>query len=176
MRLDAEQLRLEKTEIDAFIGVRWLVTVRADDRFAMDDVVKRWDSDPTLTAQGVGIMVYSLLDDVVDGYFSVVDQFDSYYEGVGDSVFADRPLQPGQEARVVRDAPRPLEVPPARPPAGRSANCGTSTPWCGRGPAVLAGPLRPHRGRQRDDRRAARLVNSLVDANLARGTTGRTRS
>jgi magnesium transporter len=97
VRLDAERLRLQKTEIDAFIGGRWLVTVRADDRFAMDDVVKRWDSDPTLTAQGVGIMVYSLLDDVVDGYFSVVDQFDSYYEGVSDSVFADRPLQPGQE-------------------------------------------------------------------------------
>ena len=42
-------------------------------------------------------MVYALLDDMVDGYFSVVDQFDSYYEGVSDSVFADRPLQPGQE-------------------------------------------------------------------------------
>jgi magnesium transporter len=97
VRLDDERLRLEKTEIDAFIGGRWLVTVRADDRFAMDDVVKRWDSDPTLTAQGVGMMVYSLLDDVVDGYFSVVDQFDSYYEGISDSVFADRPLQPGQE-------------------------------------------------------------------------------
>jgi magnesium transporter len=97
VRLDDERLRLEKTEIDAFIGRSWLVTVRADDRFAMDDVVKRWDSDPTLTAQGVGMMVYSLLDDVVDGYFSVVDQFDSYYEGISDSVFADRPLQPGQE-------------------------------------------------------------------------------
>jgi magnesium transporter len=97
VRLDAEHLRLEKTEIDAFIGGRWLVTVRADERFAMDDVVKRWDSDPDLTSQGVGVMVYALLDDVVDGYFSVVDRFDAYYEDVSDSVFADQPLAPGQQ-------------------------------------------------------------------------------
>ncbi|HEU0171348.1 MAG TPA: magnesium transporter CorA family protein, partial [Acidimicrobiales bacterium] len=97
VRLDAEHLRLEKTEIDAFIGGRWLVTVRADERFAMDDVVKRWDSDPDLTSQGVGVMVYALLDDVVDGYFSVVDRFDAYYEDVSDSVFADQPLAPGRQ-------------------------------------------------------------------------------
>jgi magnesium transporter len=97
VRLDTEHLRLEKTEIDAFIGGRWLVTVRADERFAMDDVVKRWDSDPGLTSLGVGVMVYALLDNVVDGYFSVVDQFDAYYEDVSDSVFADKPLEPGQQ-------------------------------------------------------------------------------
>jgi magnesium transporter len=97
VRLDEERLRLHKTEIDAFIGKRWLVTVRADEGFAMDDVVKRWDSDPGMTAQGVGVMVYGLLDEVVDGYFVVLDQFDTYYEDVSDSVFSDHPLQPEEQ-------------------------------------------------------------------------------
>ena len=73
------------------------MTVRADDKFAMDDVVKRWDSDTGLTAEGVGVLVYALLDDIVDGYFAVTDQFDTYYEDISDSVFADRPLRPDQQ-------------------------------------------------------------------------------
>jgi len=97
VRFDVDQRRLDKTEIDAFVGDRWLVTVRADDKFAMDDVVKRWDSDTALTAEGVGVLVYALLDDIVDGYFAVTDQFDTYYENISDSVFADRPLRPDQQ-------------------------------------------------------------------------------
>jgi magnesium transporter len=63
----------------------------------MDGVLARWDNDATLTAQGVGVLVYALVDDIVDGYFTVIDEFDSYYEGVSDSVFADHPLRPDQQ-------------------------------------------------------------------------------
>jgi magnesium transporter len=86
--------RLHKTEVDAFIGDRWLVTVRASDAYSMDPVLRRWDGDPELVATGAGALVYWLLDDIVDGYFAALDRFDAYYERVGDSVFADRPLGP----------------------------------------------------------------------------------
>ena len=97
VRFDPERSRFDKTEVDSFVGNRWLVTVRADDEFPMDAVVKRWDSDPALTAQGVGVLVYALLDDIVDGYFTVIDRFDTYYENVSESVFSDRPLRPDQQ-------------------------------------------------------------------------------
>lgn len=88
---------LRKSEIDAFVGDRWLVTVRADDSFSMDPVVQRWDAAPDLTAVGIGTLVYGLLDEVIDGYFSVIDQFDAYYEDVSDAIFAEHALRPDQQ-------------------------------------------------------------------------------
>src|SRR5687767_7606657 len=38
VRFDPDDLRLHKSEIDAFVGARWLVTVRADDSFDIDGV------------------------------------------------------------------------------------------------------------------------------------------
>jgi magnesium transporter len=97
--VDVERLDggLHKTEIDAFIGDRWLVTVRASDDYDIDPVLRRWDGDPHVVGTGAGALVYWLLDDIVDGYFAVVDRFDAYYESVSDSVFADHPLRPDQE-------------------------------------------------------------------------------
>ena len=97
VRVDRAHTRLDKTEIDAFIGDRWLVTTRAADEYPIDRVVRRWDDDPGLVATGPGVLVYGLLDDIVDGYFEAVDQFDDYYESVAESVFSDRPLSPEQQ-------------------------------------------------------------------------------
>jgi magnesium transporter len=97
VRLDRASTRLDKTEVDAFIGDRWVVTVRASDAYPLDRVLQRWDADPKLVAEGVGVLVYGLLDDIVDGYFATIEQFDAYYDDVSDAVFADRPLRPEQE-------------------------------------------------------------------------------
>jgi magnesium transporter len=97
VRLDVARQRLDKTEIDAFIGGRWLVTVRSDDGFDMSQVVARWDAAPDLVSLGSGYLVHALLDQIVDGYFTAVDEFDEYYDGVSDGVFSDTPLGPDQQ-------------------------------------------------------------------------------
>ena len=97
VRLDGADSGLDKSEIDAFVGPRWLVTTRADDSFPMERVLERWDASPDLTRIGVGVLVYGLLDEVIDGYFSVIDRFDAYYEDVSDAVFAEHPLRPDQQ-------------------------------------------------------------------------------
>jgi magnesium transporter len=96
-RLDPGSEQLVKTEIDSFIGPRWLVTVRSDDRFSVDPVLARWDASPDLLAVGIGFMVYGLLDEIVDGYFDTIQQFDEYYDRVGDSIFSDQPVGPDQQ-------------------------------------------------------------------------------
>jgi magnesium transporter len=95
--LDVEAPSLVTVEVDAFIGQTWLVTVRADERFAMEPVVERWDRSPELVAAGIGFLVHGLLDVIVDGYFTAIDQFDDYYDGIGDGIFNDRPLDPSQQ-------------------------------------------------------------------------------
>ncbi len=96
-QLDRQTTQLVKTEIDAFIGDRWLVTVRSSDHFSMQPVLERWDRSPDMVAIGVGFLVHGLLDEIVDGYFDTVSQFDEYYDDVSDGIFTDRPLGPGQQ-------------------------------------------------------------------------------
>jgi magnesium transporter len=97
VHFDPDHLRLDTTEVDAFIGRRWVVTVRSSDLFAIDPVLRRWDSEPKLVAKGPGFLVYGVLDDIVDGYFAALEQFDEYYERISDDVFSDRPLRPDQQ-------------------------------------------------------------------------------
>lgn len=97
VRFDRDRIQLDKTEIDAFIGARWLVTVHGSDTYDIEPALRRWDDQPELVAKGAGILVYGLLDHVVDGYFDVVDQLDEYYEDLADQVFSEHPLRPDQQ-------------------------------------------------------------------------------
>jgi len=97
VRVDAEAGRLDETEVDAFISPRWLITVRQDDKFDIDRVVRRWDRSPDLFVHGVGFLLYGLLDVIVDGYFDAVQCFDDYYDQVSEGIFAETPLQPSEQ-------------------------------------------------------------------------------
>lgn len=88
---------LIEMEIDAFIGDRWLITVRKDEGFSMTPVLQRWNRSPDLAKYGVSFLLYGLLDVVVDGYFDAVEQFDEYYDDVSEGIFADTPLEPSQQ-------------------------------------------------------------------------------
>jgi magnesium transporter len=95
--VDRDSARLSEMEIDAFIGDRWLITVRKDERFSMEPVIKRWDRSPDLAKYGVSFLLYGLLDVVVDGYFEAVEQFDEYYDDISEGIFSDHPLDPAEQ-------------------------------------------------------------------------------
>ena len=95
--LDVVAGQLHKSEIDSFIGDRWLITVRMTPSFAMDEVEARWDRSPDLAQYGVSFLLYGLLDVVIDGYFETIQAFDEYYDTVSDGLFADEPLDPAQQ-------------------------------------------------------------------------------
>jgi magnesium transporter len=95
--LDVPSGELRKYEIDAFIGDRWLITVRMEPGWDMDAVEARWDRSPELASNGVSFLLYGLLDVVVDGYFETIQAFDEYYDTVSDGIFADEPLDPSQQ-------------------------------------------------------------------------------
>jgi magnesium transporter len=95
--LDVAAGELSKSEIDSFIGDRWLITVRMTPGFDMDEVEARWDRSPDLATYGVSFLLYGLLDVVVDGYFETIQVFDEFYDTVSDGLFADEPLDPSQQ-------------------------------------------------------------------------------
>ncbi|MEP6625304.1 MAG: CorA family divalent cation transporter, partial [Acidimicrobiia bacterium] len=88
---------LHATEIDAFVGPRWLITVRKDEGFDIAPVLARWDRSLDLVKCGSGFLLYGLLDIVVDGYFDAMQVFDDYYDDVSEGLFADVPLDPNHQ-------------------------------------------------------------------------------
>jgi magnesium transporter len=95
--VDPERGELAVSEIDAFVDTRWIVTVRKDTGFSIDDVQRRCDRSPDLAAHGVGFLLYGLLDVVVDGYFDAVQAFDDFYDRVSEGIFAEQPLDAAQQ-------------------------------------------------------------------------------
>ena len=93
---DAGSAELRVTEVDAFIGERWLITVHHDD-FDMAAVVARWDRSPDLARYGVSYLLYGLLDVVVDSYFDSLEVFDTYYDDIAETIFGDHPIKPEQQ-------------------------------------------------------------------------------
>ena len=63
----------------------------------MEPVVERWDRAADLAVHGPSFLLYGLLDVVVDGYFDAVEAFDDYYDEVSEGIFAERPLELGQQ-------------------------------------------------------------------------------
>lgn len=66
-------------------GDRYLVTVRREPRFDFSKAAPRLDSTPELTREGIGFLLYLMLDEIVDGYLDVVERF----EDVSDDIESD---------------------------------------------------------------------------------------
>ncbi|GAA3829836.1 magnesium transporter CorA family protein [Nocardioides panacisoli] len=91
VQLDVDSGRLVTAEISAFVTKTALITVRRDESFSIDALVKRWDDEADLTKFGVGALLHGLLDFLVDGHFDAVESLDDQIEQLEDLLFDDRP-------------------------------------------------------------------------------------
>jgi magnesium transporter len=78
---------LHLSEVDAFVTPSALVTIRRDEAFNIQDVVRRWDDSPDLAKFGVGFLLHGLVDHVVDGHFDAVQTLDDDIEQLEDILF-----------------------------------------------------------------------------------------
>jgi magnesium transporter len=97
LHIDGDQLVTSR--ISAFSMKQALVTVRLDDRFDMDEVVRRWDDNADLMQYGPKALVYGLLDVIVDGYFQTVETLDDAIEGLEDVLFDEDASAPRRVQR-----------------------------------------------------------------------------
>ncbi|MBA3551326.1 MAG: magnesium/cobalt transporter CorA [Actinobacteria bacterium] len=73
-------------EVGAFVGKGYLVTVRKAPAIDLRPVVERWDIHQHLLKEGGGYLLYILLDEIVDGYFSTLDSLEDLSEEVEEHV------------------------------------------------------------------------------------------
>ncbi len=90
-RLDTTSGELATSELSVFILPQALITVRKDDGLDIGKVVERWDSSAGLAGQGVGFLLYGLLDFIVDGHFEAVQSLDDAVEELEDNLFDEKP-------------------------------------------------------------------------------------
>jgi magnesium transporter len=95
VRLDEATAELVSSELAAFITPQALITVRKDDGFDVDGLVKRWDDSPDLVVHGVSYLLHGLLDDLVDSHFAAVQSLDDQIEQLQEDLFAE----PGPASR-----------------------------------------------------------------------------
>jgi magnesium transporter len=96
VHLDLATGTLYSSELAVFASQRWLITVRKSGGFDMSHVEQVWDANRDLAKNGVGFLLHGLLDHVVDGHFTTVDELDDAVEQI--------------EARLFDSKPEPLAV------------------------------------------------------------------
>lgn len=90
--IDPATAEVRRTEVDTFLGARWIVTVRKNAAFDIGVAIARWDGSADLARHGVSFLLYGLLDVIVDDYFDAVEVLDEYYDEVSEQIFAEHPL------------------------------------------------------------------------------------
>lgn len=71
---------IELSEVNLFIGRNYLVTVHRGPLPAMDEAYTRWTSGGEMMREGVGYLVYTVLDTLVDTFFPVLDAIEEHME------------------------------------------------------------------------------------------------
>jgi magnesium transporter len=84
---DAAAVPLHTSEIRVFAGTHYLITIHDDDLPCIAEAERRWTRNPQQVEWGIGILLYSLLDTVVDQYFPVTDQLVDRAEALADRIY-----------------------------------------------------------------------------------------
>ena len=79
---------VEAPNLYLFLGERFLVTVHAGSSPAVEAVVERIERDPEpMLRRGVEHIAHAVVDRLVDFYFPLLDEFDSFVDALEDEVF-----------------------------------------------------------------------------------------
>lgn len=103
-------------EVDIFVGMNYVLSVRSRAKRGFTDVRKRCESEPELLQHGPGYVLYALMDAVVDRYFPVLDGLETELEGIEERIFADQAVRANiedlyclkQKLMVLKHAAEPL--------------------------------------------------------------------
>ncbi len=81
---------LSDREVHLFAGGRFFViTVRREPLFDFGSTANRLAGEPPLAKEGIGFILYLLLDEIVDGYLTTVERFEDLSDDIEDRVFAE---------------------------------------------------------------------------------------
>lgn len=63
-------------ELSVFSGKNYLITVRRDPAYPIDEIERRWRTRSEVSSRDSGALLFTVLDTIVDGYFDSVESLD----------------------------------------------------------------------------------------------------
>ena len=78
---------IRSLEIDLFVGRNYVVTLHKQPQPILEHVADTWLKNPRMVEFGIGMLLYDILDGLVDLYFPVLDQIDGQLDKVEDDIF-----------------------------------------------------------------------------------------
>jgi magnesium transporter len=97
-----EQSEIVDREVHLFAGGGFFVaTIRREPRFDFTKVAARLQSAPDLSQEGIGFLLYLMLDEIVDGYLDVIDRFEDLSDDIEDAVAVEEDGAEGQATRLL---------------------------------------------------------------------------
>ena len=79
---------IDEHELDVFLGKNYLVTVHTQPIEEIEEVAGRFRRNTDAIERGVGVLLYSLLDTIVDHYFPVVERIGARIDALDEAVHA----------------------------------------------------------------------------------------
>lgn len=89
-------------EVHLFAGGGYFVlTVRREPLFDFGKTGERFVSAPDLSSEGIGFLLYVILDEIVDGYLDAIERFEDLSDDVEDAVALDQDDPRGERTRTL---------------------------------------------------------------------------
>lgn len=83
----SDDAELHSVEVNLFIGRNYLVTVHRGRLPALDEATARWTRGGPMLREGIGFLVYTVLDALVDAYFPLLDAIEQQVDELEVQVF-----------------------------------------------------------------------------------------
>lgn len=87
-------------EVDLLIGRNYVVTIHGEPLPAIDEALQRWCRGGPMLREGVGYLVYTVLDAVVDAYLPLVETIEDEVDDIQTHIFTQLP--PGALQRLLQ--------------------------------------------------------------------------
>ena len=84
---DQPRVVLKIQEIDCLIGSDYAITLHPETVKPFEDLKKRWMANPDLMRAGSSQLLYELMDEVLDEYFPLLDDFDEDVNQLEEQLF-----------------------------------------------------------------------------------------
>src|SRR5690349_20742613 len=99
--IDDDTNELTGHEANLFVTKNVVVTVREDESFDIDEVMRRWDAEPKLAGSGVAFLLHGILDYAVDSQFGAMQQLDAQVDALEERVLSDQEPDRVQQRRTL---------------------------------------------------------------------------
>ncbi len=98
-----ERDELIDRELHLYVGASFLATVRRTPAFELRRALERLGRPDPLAREGIGFLLYLVLDEVVDGYLDLVEELEDRTDRIQERVDRDDGTGPESEAPLARE-------------------------------------------------------------------------